>query len=318
MVGGPSLKQKIKQKLLKPKYTPHNEEEALHLCSTVRSGSADIVLDALTPATSRGSSRPASTEPTSQDAHGYHDITASLLVDDAAAARKNDQVGRGSAVKATPSSRGPFKGCLPFGKPVTANEGLPTAFNNRQSILGRLNKAAKKPAQPPPPPPQAKPKPAGKAAVKPKVGGLSQQPCWSTKQLQYASQQTHFDGSTDTDLAHVLCNTALPQQLCTCRNMSLSGAPHGRRDAILLHCHLSASSNVLFSVSTCVASHMVNSLQKCQHPLHMAAWRTNITELQDQLVKPGADVNKRDKVRSLWLSNANPEADWHQQTQQVF
>jgi len=30
----------------------------------------------------------------------------------------------------------------------------------------------------------------------------------------------------------------------------------------------------------------------------MAAWRTNITELQDQLIKPGADVNKRDKVRS--------------------
>jgi hypothetical protein len=30
----------------------------------------------------------------------------------------------------------------------------------------------------------------------------------------------------------------------------------------------------------------------------MASWRTNISELQQQLDKPGADPNKRDKVSS--------------------
>jgi hypothetical protein len=29
----------------------------------------------------------------------------------------------------------------------------------------------------------------------------------------------------------------------------------------------------------------------------MAAWRTNISGLAEQLAKPGADPNKRDKVR---------------------
>jgi hypothetical protein len=38
------------------------------------------------------------------------------------------------------------------------------------------------------------------------------------------------------------------------------------------------------------------ALQKVAHPLHMAAWRTNINELQEQLTKLGADPNKRDKV----------------------
>lgn len=41
------------------------------------------------------------------------------------------------------------------------------------------------------------------------------------------------------------------------------------------------------------------ALQKVAHPLHMAAWRTNINELQEQLDKPGADPNKRDKVCSM-------------------
>lgn len=162
MAPGPSLKQKIQQKLLKAKYTPHTDEEVLHLCApATRSGSNDIVLDAVS---SRTSSRPPSTEPTSADSHAYHDITASLLGGDATAAGKSDQ--GSTAVKPTKSKAGVhFKGCLPFGKPPMppkANEGLPTAFNNRGSILGRLNKAARKPAVPVSAP-QPKPKPAPKA-----------------------------------------------------------------------------------------------------------------------------------------------------------
>lgn len=42
--------------------------------------------------------------------------------------------------------------------------------------------------------------------------------------------------------------------------------------------------------------YIVAVAQKVAHPLHMAAWRSNINELQEQLSKPGADANKRDKV----------------------
>lgn len=176
--GGPttSLKQKIKQKFLKPKYTPHHDdEEALHLCPATaqRSGSADIVLDAAS--VSPASSRPHSVEP-------YHDITASLL----GAAPQQDAAATGSATtkggkksdqglfkrnrfsstsmttSATPNNGSAgvshFKGCLPFANKHPAagssgsasacaaapNNGLPTAFNHRQSILGRLSSAARK------------------------------------------------------------------------------------------------------------------------------------------------------------------------------
>lgn len=176
MAPGPSLKQKIQQKLLKPKYTPHKDDEALRLCTPpMRSGSTDIVLDAVS---SRASSRPASTEPTSADTNTYHDITASLLGDDAATAGRSDQ-GPASSAPVKPIrglAKGPFKGCLPFGKPPlapsTPNGGLPTAFNNRGSILSRLNKAARKPAVPAAAaaPPQPKAKAAPKATpVKTKV-----------------------------------------------------------------------------------------------------------------------------------------------------
>lgn len=47
-------------------------------------------------------------------------------------------------------------------------------------------------------------------------------------------------------------------------------------------------------------------LQKVAHPLHMAAWRTNVNELQEQLNKPGADANKRDKV-SVAVQRAVPK-----------
>lgn len=196
--GGPSLKQKIKQKLLKPKYTPHTDEEALHLCTTTatRSGSADIVLDAVS--SSRASSRPPSTEPlTSSDSHAYLDITASLLGPDAAAAAggRSDQGAAAAAPAGKPGSRTNkqqgshafMKGCLPtFAKPPLApttspNNGLPTAFNNRASILSRLNRAARKPAGPISPPPQPKPKPAPKATpVKSKVAHPLHMATWRT------------------------------------------------------------------------------------------------------------------------------------------
>lgn len=158
-----SLRQAIKQKLLKKKYPPPSEEEAMQLCSTTRSATADIVLDALTPVTSRGSSRAASAEPTASDhadAGTYHDITTSLLADDAAAAPaaaagRSDQRPRGSSSRVKDT----FKGCFPFQHSSSSsrsikvvastpepNGGLPTAFNNRQSILSRLNRAAQKPA----------------------------------------------------------------------------------------------------------------------------------------------------------------------------
>jgi hypothetical protein len=173
MAPGPSLKQKIQQRLLKPKYTPHTDDEALGLCTPpMRSGSTDIVLDAVS---SRASSRPASTEPASAESNTYHDITASLLGGDAAAAGRSDQ-GPTSSAPPRGLAKGAFKGCLPFGKPPLApskpNGGLPTAFNNRGSILSRLNKAARKPAVPAAAAaaPQPKAKPAPKAtAVKTKV-----------------------------------------------------------------------------------------------------------------------------------------------------
>jgi hypothetical protein len=178
MAPGPSLKQKIQQKLLKPKYTPHTDDEALYLCNPARANSSDIVLDAVS---SRASSRPASVEPTSADAHALHDFTASLLgSSDAAAAGRSDQGTLNSAAVKPSRVSGPFKGCLPFGKPPVPkstpvkkapppNDGLPTAFNNRGSILSRLSKAARK-SPVPANPPQAKPKPAPKATpVKNKV-----------------------------------------------------------------------------------------------------------------------------------------------------
>jgi hypothetical protein len=248
MAPGPSLKQKIKQKLLKPKYTPHTDDEALHLCTPARTGSADIVLDA---ASSKASSRPASTEPVSADSHAYHDITASLLgAADTAAAGSSDQGVAAAAAKPARTKGGAFKGCLPLGKPgdtaaaagstdpgaaaaaakpprtkggafkgclpfgnpplppasieglstnqgvaaaaakpartkggafkgclsfgkpplaPTPNEGLPTAFNNRQSILTRLSKAARKPALPEEAKGKVKPPPKA-TPVKTKVG----------------------------------------------------------------------------------------------------------------------------------------------------
>lgn len=61
--------------------------------------------------------------------------------------------------------------------------------------------------------------------------------------------------------------------------------------SLALHSALFCSHNNVFALLLLFAS------QKVSHPLHMAAWRTNISELQEQLTKPGADPNKRDKVR---------------------
>jgi hypothetical protein len=188
-----SLRQKLKSKLLKPKYASltHEPEEAASLYCTppaARSASADIEL-ASTP--SRGAS------PTSGDVEeppAVHDITASLLGGDhgdaaAAAAAGSDQgthpkTLRGLSGSKAASVAAGFKGCFPFaqqqlqqrlkkaaGPPPAAapppakakpNGGLATAFNNRQSILGRLNRAAKQAsgaaASPPPPPAQPRAK----------------------------------------------------------------------------------------------------------------------------------------------------------------
>ena len=295
MAPGPSLKQKIKQKLLKPKYTPHTDDEALHLCTPARTGSADIVLDA---ASSKASSRPASTEPVSADSHAYHDITASLLgAADTAAAGSSDQgvaaaaakpartkggafkgclpLGKpgdtaaaaagstdpgaaAAAAKPTRTKGGAFKGCLPFGNPPlpptpieglstnqgvaaaaakpartkggafkgclsfgkpplapTPNEGLPTAFNNRQSILTRLSKAARKPALPEEAKGKVKPPPKA-TPVKTKVGtgGIvcRQDKCgyrWHSVNVEKPSPSgitiPHRQGTNGDRSSHVAC-----------------------------------------------------------------------------------------------------------------
>lgn len=216
MTPGPSLKQKIKQKLLKPKYTPHTDDEALHLCTPARTGSADIVLDA---ASSKASSRPASTEPVSADSHAYHDITASLLgAADTAAAGSSDQGVAAAAAKPARTKGGAFKGCLSFGKPPlapTPNEGLPTAFNNRQSILTRLSKAARKPALPEEAKGKVKPPPKA-TPVKTKVGtgGIvcRQDKCgyrWHSVNVEKPSPSgitiLHRQGTNGDRSSHVAC-----------------------------------------------------------------------------------------------------------------
>lgn len=256
MTPGPSLKQKIKQKLLKPKYTPHTDDEALHLCTPARTGSADIVLDA---ASSKASSRPASTEPVSADSHAYHDITASLLgAADTAAAGSSDQGVAAAAAKPARTKGGAFKGCLPFGNPPlpptpieglstnqgvasaaakpartkggafkgclsfgkpplapTPNEGLPTAFNNRQSILTRLSKAARKPALPEEAKGKVKPPPKA-TPVKTKVGtgGIvcRQDKCgyrWHSVNVEKPSPSgitiLHRQGTNGDRSSHVAC-----------------------------------------------------------------------------------------------------------------
>jgi hypothetical protein len=359
MAPGPSLKQKIQQKLLKPKYTPHTDDEALHLCNPARANSSDIVLDAVS---SRGSSRPASTDPNSADAHAYHDITASLLdPTDAAAAGRSDQ-GTHSSTAVKPSRvSGPFKGCLPFGKPpvpkstpakkaAPPNDGLPTAFNNRGSILSRLSKAARK-SPVPTSPPQPKPKPAPKAApVKTKVCQINLDllrsdlpPCCAHFPTIYAmicvADRARSSFGRYNTAQTILQPTLRRHQGMHRNNMHrnnssqtmpcLFDSPFTRwpSHCSWLPCTTTSRGSQLLQMPNCSLSHHINpclpaphhltfshtswhdataisafhamlfvALQKVAHPLHMAAWRTNINELQEQLAKPGADANKRDKV----------------------
>lgn len=157
--SGASLRQKLKQKLLKPKYASlKDEEEAARLCAAPH------------PA------RDQQLHSEEDDAGAVHDITAALLGDDAAGspAARSDQ-GSVSKVRRAGSLAGPrqpagggahvkevlMKGCFPFanaarqlGAPSSRRASAPPAPSSspgpsapkadRVSILSRLGRAAKK------------------------------------------------------------------------------------------------------------------------------------------------------------------------------
>jgi hypothetical protein len=177
---------------------------------------------------------------------------------------------------ASKTSKKPSKSllsCLHFSKKEKEEkptDGLPSAFNNRQSILKRLARSAKKSA--PVTVVDRTPKPP-KVCLQRRCICLTDswlcRPHGMVAMVATVSHTLHCRSCAQPNETNFLITTALQKLAIPCMAI------------------------VLWPPPTCVVLHA--ALQKSPFALHAAAWRTSTNELLEQLAT-GADVARRDKV----------------------